>query len=111
LQGYTQLSAPKSKVLGAQKRNGNRIEIYGYTFNVKSDLNEEQILDIANFVDEKMKNLAAKLSVTSTSRLAIMAAINIAEEYYRLKLEQNELNKAIDRKSAQLIQMVEESIK
>jgi cell division protein ZapA len=110
LQGYRRLSAPRSEILGAPMKSGIKVEVYGYTFNVKSELGSEQIQDIADFVDEKMKDLATKLRVASTSRLAIMAALNIAEEYYRLKSEQNALNKAIDEKSAELIQLVDESI-
>ncbi len=91
-------------------KRGTSVEVYGYTFNVKSDLNRKQVQEIAEYVDAKMKDLAAKLKVSSTSRLAVMAAINIAEEYYRIKSEQNELNKAIDEKSAELIQLFDESM-
>ncbi len=110
LQGYTQLSASKSKVLGAPVKRGTSVEVYGYTFNVKSDLNRKQVQEIAEYVDTKMKDLAAKLKVSSTSRLAVMTAINIAEEFYRLRSEQNELSEAIEEKSAKLIQLVEDSM-
>ena len=91
-------------------KRGTSVEVYGYTFNVKSDLNRKQVQEIAEYVDAKMKDLAAKLKVSSTSRLAVMASINIAEEFYRLKSEQNELSEAIEEKSARLIQLVEDSM-
>ena len=91
-------------------KRGTSVEVYGYTFNVKSDLNRKQVQEIAEYVDAKMKDLAAKLKVSSTSRLAVMAAINIAEEFYRLRSEQNELSEAIEKKSAKLIQLVEDSM-
>ena len=110
MQGYTRSFALKSKILGAPMKSRTRIEVYGYTFNVNSDLDDKEIQDIADFVDEKMKHLAAKLKITSTSKLAIMAAINIAEDFHRFKSEQNDLNKAIDIKSARLIKLVDESM-
>ncbi len=91
-------------------KRGTSVEVYGYTFNVKSDLNRKQVQEIAEYVDAKMKDLAAKLKVSSTSRLAVMAAINIAEEFYRIKSEQNELSEAIEEKSTRLIQLVEDSM-
>ncbi len=91
-------------------KRGTSVEVYGYTFNVKSDLNRKQVQEIAEYVDAKMKDLAEKLKVSSTSRLAVMAAINIAEEFYRIKSEQNELSEAIEKKSAKLIQLVEDSM-
>lgn len=84
------------------------VEVFGYSFNVKSEQDSEQIQAIAEFVDSKMKELAANVKVASTSRLAIMVALNIAEDYFRLKSEHGDLNEAIDKKSARLIRLVEE---
>ncbi len=84
------------------------MEVYGYSFNIRSEQDVKQIQAIADFVDGKMKELASNVKVSSTSRLAIMVALNIAEDYLRLKSEQNELNEAIDTKSARLIRLVEE---
>ena len=108
MQGYSLLSAPESSEMGAPVKKKVGVEVYGYSFNVKTDDGDE-VKAVANFVDEKMRDLAKNLDVTSTSRLAIMAAMNIAEDYYRLKSEHDELSKAIDQKSARLIELVEKS--
>ena len=58
------------------------VKIYGqeYTFASTMSMSKEKIMRIASYVDETMRDLAAKGAGGSTSALATLAAVNIAGE-------------------------------
>jgi cell division protein ZapA len=73
------------------------VEIFGETYCLKSDTELGQVISVAALVDSRMKKIAHKNLRLSPGKVAVLAALTIAEEF--LQLEQN---------YKQLIQMVEE---
>ena len=68
-----------------------RVNIFGSEYVLKASENEEYIINIAKYVDEKMRLIDKSNSINSKSKVAILAALNIAEELvqerdYREKL-------------------------
>ena len=68
-----------------------RVNIFGSEYVLKASENEEYIINIAKYVDEKMRLIDKSNNINSKSKLAILAALNIAEELiqerdYREKL-------------------------
>lgn len=61
------------------------VEIMGQKFSVKSDADEQYIRAVADYVDEKVQGLAKTARPTAQFNVAIMAALNIADEYHQLK--------------------------
>jgi len=70
-----------------------RVEIFGTEYTLKSDTDEEHVKEIAQIVDEKMKKLAENSTIKSPSKLAVLTALNIADELYQFK---DKYNKVID---------------
>jgi cell division protein ZapA len=65
--------------------SSKKIQIYGKTYSLKSSSSEMDAEEVAGYVDSKMRELAAARSKTSTLDLAILAALNIAQELLELK--------------------------
>lgn len=68
-----------------------RVNIFGSEYVLKASENEEYIINIAKYVDEKMRLIDKSNNINSKSKVAILAALNIAEELiqerdYREKL-------------------------
>jgi len=68
-----------------------RVNIFGSEYVLKASENEEYIINIAEYVDEKMRLIDTSNNINSKSKVAILAALNIAEELiqerdYREKL-------------------------
>ena len=61
-----------------------RVEIYDQVYNLRG-VDAEYILRLAEFVDTKMRNVAEQTSTIDSLRLAVLAALNIADEYHILK--------------------------
>lgn len=79
--------------------SGKKIQIYGKTYSLKSS-SEVDADEVAGYVDSKMKELANASSKTSTLDLAILAALNIAQELLALKIRLERKMRREKRKSS-----------
>src|SRR5450755_1636180 len=67
--------------------NGNgsvRVEIYDQTYQLRGS-DAEYIGKLADYVDTKMRLIAQQASTVDSLRVAVLAALNIADEYLMLK--------------------------
>lgn len=70
---------------------GINVEIMGQNLTVASDAGDEWVKDLARTVDEKLKNIRAGTQAVSSVHLAILAALNFADELERLRQEHEAL--------------------
>ena len=61
------------------------VEILGQKFTISSDAEEGYMLKVADYVDGKMQELMRASKPVAKSNVAMLAALNIADEYHRLK--------------------------
>ena len=61
------------------------VEILGQRLTISSDAEESYMLKVAEYVDEKMQELARSAKPVAKSNIATLAALNIADEYHRMK--------------------------
>ncbi len=61
------------------------VEILGQKFTISSDAEEGYMLEVAGYVDGKMQELMRSPKPVAKSNMAMLAALNIADEYYRLR--------------------------
>lgn len=68
------------------KSNGAsiRVEIYDQSYNLRGS-DPEYIARLAEYVDMKMRAVGEQTATVDSLRLAVLAAINIADEYHILK--------------------------
>ena len=65
--------------------NGSvRVEIFDQGYNLRGT-DADYILKLADYVDGKMRAVAEQTHTVDSSRLAVLAALNIADEYHLLK--------------------------
>ena len=61
-----------------------KVEIYDQSYNLRGT-DAEYIYKLAQYVDEKMRSVAEKTSTIDSLRLAVLAALNIADEFHLLR--------------------------
>ena len=61
-----------------------RVEIFDQAYNLRGS-DPEYILQLAEYVDAKMRAVAEQTNTIDTVRLAVLAALNIADEYHLLR--------------------------
>jgi cell division protein ZapA len=71
-----------------------RVEIFGSEYSIRADADADYVKTIAAYVDAKMNEIAQKQSIVSSTKVAILAAINIADEVFqeRRKREKTEMD-------------------
>ena len=65
-----------------------RVEIFDQAYNLRGS-DAEYILKLAEYVDAKVRAVAQQTQTVDTARLAVLAALNIADEYHLLKRNQD----------------------
>ena len=61
------------------------VEILGQKFTISSDADEGYMLKVAGYVDGKMQELMQASKPVAKTNVAMLAALNIADEFHRLK--------------------------
>ncbi len=90
--------------------SSKKIQIYGKTYSLKSSSSEVEAEEAAGYVDSKMKELANASSKTSTLDLAILAALNIAQELLELKNQAGAKDEAGEKKIRQLVAALDKEL-
>jgi cell division protein ZapA len=73
------------------------IEIYGqkYRIRVKGEEDEKYISHLTSYVDQKMREVAVKSKSVDVLKVAVLAALNIADEYFLCQKNLDQLNEVI----------------
>jgi len=72
-------------------KNRVTVEIFGETYALKGDIEPERVVKLAALVDKNMKIVAKANLRLSPAKIAVLAALNIADEYLRLEQDYNQL--------------------
>jgi cell division protein ZapA len=81
-------TATKDQVVKEPQNSSVRVEIFDQAYNLRGS-DPEYILKLAEYVDAKMRAVAEATNTIDTVRLAVLAALNIADEYHLLKKRQD----------------------
>lgn len=87
-----------------------RVEIYDQVYNLRG-VDAEYILRLAEFVDTKMRSVAEQTSTVDSLRLAVLAALNIADEYHILKKKYDLLAGEYRQRAGKLVGALDEALK
>ena len=61
------------------------IEIQGLRYPIRSDLDETYIIRLASYVDAKMQRATNEVPTGESLKIAVLAALNIADELFRCR--------------------------
>ncbi|HMQ03486.1 MAG TPA: cell division protein ZapA [Pyrinomonadaceae bacterium] len=61
------------------------VQIYGQVYNIRSAGDDEYIQRLANFVDGKMREISSGTLTVDSLKVAILAALHIADELHSAK--------------------------
>jgi len=83
------------------------VEVYilGQKYTIKGDAPEEYIQQLANYVQEKIKEVYNNSPSITPVKASILAAITIADELHKLRNEEDNLTKSIEEKAGELTRL------
>ena len=82
--------------------NQLRVNIFGAEYVLKAAENQDEIKEIAEYVDQKMKEIDRTQAIGSNLKIAILAALNIAEELFQNQKYHGRLVEQINNESKKL---------
>jgi len=88
-----------------------RVEIYNQTYNIRSDGDTEYIIQLAEFVDGRMREISSGTLTVDSLKVAILAALHIADELHRLKNLNEQADSQLAARSAECAEMLDKLLK
>jgi cell division protein ZapA len=85
------------------------VEIFNQTFIVNSEDDEHYVREIASYVDQRMRQMGESAKTAMPMRVAIMAALSIADEYHKALQRETDTQKEIERLSSLILERIAQS--
>jgi cell division protein ZapA len=70
-------------------RPATEVEIFGTVYQVRGSQDDERLQELAATVDRKMREVADQMATVDTAKIAILAALNLADELFQVKRTQD----------------------
>ena len=91
--------------------NQVQISIFGQEYSVRAPADPDYIIKIGEYLDDKMREVQAGFSTTqSSTRIAILAAMNITDELFSARQNLDSDQTDVDQKISSLIELIDESL-
>ncbi len=87
------------------------VNIFGNDYRVISDdLNPERIKEVAEIVDAKMKEIHREFPLPSTTKIAVLACLNLVDDYMQREVQQKNRLTEMEEKIRSLILKLDEAV-
>ena len=84
------------------------INILGQELSVLSDSGDEHVARVVKFVKDKIEEAGNTSANANTLNVAILAALNIADEYMKFKGMKDDICNQLESRSGKLIDLIDE---
>ena len=88
-----------------------RVEIYNQTYNIRSDGDSEYVTSLAEFVDQRMREISSGTLTVDSLKVAILAALHIADELHRLKRLHEQADSQLAARSGECADLLDRLLK
>ena len=86
------------------------VEIAGHRYPIRSGLDAAYVAELAGYVDKKMRAAAETAPSTDTLGLAVLVALNLADEYFRARQHESSTNGELHERALRLEQLVDQAL-
>ncbi len=87
-----------------------RVSIFGQTYTIKGETPPSYIQGLADYLNEKMIDVSSNIPKGTALQIAILAALNITDEYFQMKKLKSENVSTVEEKASRLISMLDEGL-
>jgi cell division protein ZapA len=87
-----------------------RVEIYDQVYNVNSGQSQQYVEQLASYVDAKMREVAEATQIADSLKVAVLAALNIADEMFRVRERQEQIEGPLRKRVEKCVSMVEKAL-
>lgn len=87
-----------------------KVYIYDQTYNVAGDLEPAYLVQLAKYVDGKMRELARATGAVDSAKVAVLAALAIADELHALRENRQQNDDALRERAERCIKLIERAL-
>jgi len=88
-----------------------KVEIFGQPYTIGGGLPREYVQELAVYVDGKMRAVAEMTSMVDTQKIAVLAALAIADELKSLRNDGGEYKEQLKEQAERCLALVERALK
>ncbi len=92
------------------EQEGVRVSIYDQVYCLKGEADRAHMEAVAHCVDQRMSAIAAKTQTVDTARIAVLAALHIADELLCLQRDYENLRGSVETKTRRYAALLEEAL-
>lgn len=83
------------------------VEIHGQQYPIRSGLDPAYVAELAAYVDSKMRLASRETTAGDTLKIAVLAALNIADECFRVQNDEQERRDRLTHRAGELERMLD----
>ncbi len=87
------------------------VNILGHDYTVKTDADTEYIQKIASYVDKKMGEIVRNTKTVSSLNVAVLAALNIADDFFKEMQKREELVAEVEHRSEEIVKTIDSQLR
>lgn len=88
-----------------------KLEIYGQSYTMRTDGDAQYVRELARFVDERMNEIAAGSLTVDSLRVAVLAALHIADELHQLKKRYDQFDEQLATRSGEVASVLDQYLR
>ena len=88
-----------------------KVQIFGQTYSIRGELEEKYVQKLAQYVDEKMHAIAHGTATVDTQKVAVLAALAIADELHSMKSERSDHEELLREQAERCLTLVERALR
>jgi cell division protein ZapA len=93
-----------------EKKHTVKVNIYGEEYPIKADIDSSYIIRVAQFVDKKMREVAERSSQRVPVKVAVLTAMNIADELFKEKEDKDKKLSLVEEKAQTLLEWLDKRL-
>src|SRR6267143_5260887 len=88
-----------------------KVQIFGQTYSIQGDLDVKYVQKLAQYVDEKMHEIADVTKTVDTQKVAVLAALAIADELHSMQRDLGDHDELMREQAERCLTLVERALK
>ena len=88
-----------------------KVEIYDQAYTVRSDGDPEYLKQLAEYVDQRMREISSGTLTVDSRKVAILAALYIADELHQLRKSHEQADEQLATRSAECSELLDRLLK
>jgi len=91
----------------AEEPKFHQVEIFGQSYNLRGEGDTAYITEVAAYVDKMMREVSSNTGIADTLKVAILASLNVADDYLTLKQASSSKGDDANKSIASLIKKID----